>query len=69
MKNKYILSIYILGGIIIFIGALLKVNHFEFIHFITGNLLLGIGLLIQVLAGILFVFKIITNKKNKFLNS
>ncbi len=69
MKNKHILSLYILGGIIIFIGALLKINHFQFMDLITGNLLLVIGLLIQVLAGILFIFKILTNKKNNFLNS
>lgn len=67
MKNKYIISILIFGGILTILGALLKIIHFE-IGFITGNLTLTTGMLLEIGALIVFVIKIVTNKKDNFLN-
>lgn len=67
MKNKYIFSVLIFGGILTILGALLKVIHFEF-GFITGNLTLTIGMVLEVIALTIFVIKIVTNKNDSFLN-
>lgn len=67
MKNKYIISILIIGVILTVLGALLKIMHFE-IGFITGGLTLMIGLLLKALALLIFVIKVISNKDDNFLN-
>lgn len=67
MKNKYIFSVLIFGGILTILGALLKITHFEF-GFITGNLTLTIGMLLEAIALTIFVIKIVTNKNDGFLN-
>ncbi len=67
MKNKYIISILIIGAILTIFGALLKITHFEF-SFITGNLTLTIGLFLKAVALLIFVIKLIGNKNDSFLN-
>ena len=67
MKNKYIVAIFIIGTLITFIGALFKIVHFE-LGAITANVLLTIGLLCQVFAGIVFIAKLFLDKNNEFWN-
>lgn len=67
MKNKYIIVLFVVGIIITTFGALLKIIHFE-IGPLTGNFVLVIGIFIKISAAILFIFKLISNKKDVFLN-
>lgn len=67
MKNKYIIALFIIGTIITTFGALLKIIHFEFGP-ITGNVLLSIGMLVEVVSGVLFIVKLSGSKDNSFLN-
>jgi hypothetical protein len=67
MKNKHIIILFILGSIITIIGALFKITHLAF-GGITGSVLLTIGMLTEVTAGILFIVKLLLNKNNNFLN-
>ncbi|HTO35737.1 MAG TPA: hypothetical protein VLZ72_05835 [Flavobacterium sp.] len=69
MKTKHTLVILAIGFILIFIGALFKIIHFE-IGFISGNLLLIVGTFCEIFGGILFLYKLLINPKFKdFLNS
>ena len=67
MKNKYILIIFILGFIITILGSLFKITHWKFGIF-TGNLLLTIGMFSEILAGILLIVKLISDKNDTLLN-
>jgi len=67
MKNKYIIAILIFGTILIVLGALLKITHFEF-GIVTGNLTLTTGMILEAVALFVFVIKIVTNKNDSFLN-
>jgi len=67
MKNKYIIAILIFGTILTVLGALLKIIHFEF-GFVTGNLTLTTGMILEAVALFVFVIKIVTNKNDSFLN-
>lgn len=67
MKNKYIIALLVIGIIFTIFGALLKILHFE-IGPLTGNKILTIGMFIEIIAFILFVFKLLLNKKDNFLN-
>lgn len=67
MKNKYIIAIFIYGLIITIFGALFKILHFE-IGPLTGNKILTIGVFTEIIACILFVSKLLLNKKDNFLN-
>jgi hypothetical protein len=62
MKNKYILSIFILGMIVVFIGALMKINHVQFMEMNIGNVMILKGVFLEVLAGILLIWKLLKNK-------
>jgi hypothetical protein len=67
MKNKQILIVFILGGILTILGALFKIMHME-LGAVDGNLLLTIGMLTQIISLILFIIKLMRNKKDNFLN-
>lgn len=67
MKNKYIIIFFVIGTLITIIGALFKITHIEF-GAITGNYLLTVGMLSQVLAGIFFIAKLFLNRNDNFLN-
>ena len=68
MKNKYILAILVSGMIITVIGALFKIMHAEFSG-VNGNHVLIVGLVLEAIAGALFISKLISdNKNNEFLN-
>ena len=69
MKNKYILAILVSGMIITVIGAMFKIMHFE-LSSVKGNHILIVGLVLEAIAGALFISKLISdNKKNEFLNN
>lgn len=69
MKTKHTLIILAIGFFIILIGALLKIIHME-IGPVNGNNMLVIGMFVEVIGGILLIYKLITAKKsNDFLNS
>jgi hypothetical protein len=67
MKNKYIIVLFLIGLIIVIFGALLKITHFQF-GFLTGNLVLFIGKFIEVVAILIFIIKLFSDKNNSFLN-
>ena len=69
MKTKYTLIIFAIGLILTILGALFKITHLE-IGLINGNNLLTIGMFVEIIAIILFLYKLLTHKKLKdFLNS
>lgn len=64
MKVKHILTIFILGLICTLLGALFKILHWQF-----APELLTAGTFLQVIAGILGIWKLFTTKEFKeFLN-
>jgi len=67
MKNKYIFAILLFGAILTIIGALFKIIHME-IGAVTGNVMLTIGLLLEASAVLIFLIKLVTDKKDNFLN-
>lgn len=68
MKNKYIIAFFIIGSLITIIGGLFKIIHLE-IGVITGNYLLTVGMLTQVIFGVIFILKLVFSKDdNGFLN-
>ena len=65
LKNKYIIIIFLVGFIVTRLGALYKLNSHP-----IGGMLLTIGLLLQIIACILGVIKLLTIKEvRNFLNS
>lgn len=60
MRLKYIITIFVFGIICITLGALLKVLHYAY-----GSELLTLGTVLQIIAAILFIIKLFTNKKFK----
>jgi len=69
MKTKHTLVVLAIGFILIIIGALFKIIHFE-IGFLNGNLLLTIGMFFEIFGSISFLYKLFTHPKFKdFLNS
>lgn len=66
MKNKHLLIAFIIGVIIMIIGVFFKIMHYEY-GWVTANLLLTAGMVIKVLAAVLFITKLLGNN-NEFLN-
>ena len=67
MKNKNLLILFFVAMILVIIGALFKIMHFESAG-ITGNTVLCIGLLSETVVVFLLSFKITKDKKLDFLN-
>ena len=67
MKNKHLLILFFVAMILVVIGALFKIMHFEYAG-ITGNAMLSIGLLSEAIFILLLIFKIIKDNKSDFLN-
>ena len=67
MKNKHLLTLFFVSMILVVIGALFKIMHFEFAG-ITANTLLSVGLLSEAVVIFLLIFKIIKDNKSDFLN-
>jgi uncharacterized membrane protein len=64
MKYKHILIVFIIGMIATTIGAFIKI-----IHWPMSNLILTIGMLLEVISGILLIIKLVNNKSTTdFLN-
>lgn len=69
MKTKHTLIILAIGFLITLFGALLKITHLE-IGSLNGNSVLTVGMLVEMIGGVLLIYKLITAKKsNDFLNS
>ena len=67
MKNKQLLILFFVAMILVVIGALFKITHWEFAG-ITGNTLLSIGLLSEAVVILLLIIKITKDNKSEFLN-
>ena len=63
MKTKHTLIILAIGFFIILFGAVLKITHLE-IGPLNGNSVLTLGMLVEVIGGILLLYKLITVKKS-----
>ena len=69
MKNKHILVLFIVGLMIDVIGAIFKMYHLEIFGAFTANHLLIIGMAVKFIACVLFIIKLLRNKRVKaFLN-
>lgn len=66
MKNKHLLITFIIGVIIMIVGAFFKIMHLEY-GLVTANLLLTFGMAIKILAALLFITKLL-GTNNEFLN-
>lgn len=63
-RYKHVIAILVLGFIIGFVGAWAKILHFSW-----ANYVLTISIIIKVMAGVLLIIKLITDKTSKnFLN-
>lgn len=60
MKLKYIITVFVLGIVFVTLGAFFKI-----LHWIYASELLTTGTFLQILASILFIIKLFTNKKFK----
>lgn len=67
MKNKYIIALFILGIIILSIGALFKITHWEY-GVLNGTIIIAIGMFLKITAAIIFIIKLLRNSNNNFLN-
>ena len=68
MKIKNLVILGFVGMFLVIISALLKITHFIF-GLINGNLLLFFGLILELLTVILFIVKVLSDRKNnKFIN-
>ena len=67
IKNKHLLVLFFVAMILVVIGALFKITHWE-LSGINGNTLLSIGLLSEAVVIVLLIFKITKNNKSDFLN-
>ena len=64
MKNGHILGLFLFGIVLIIIGTFLKISHLSY-----GTLLLGIGMIFEVISILLFIVKLFLNKNTtSFLN-
>ncbi|MCH3884080.1 GldL-related protein [Tenacibaculum aquimarinum] len=60
MKFKHIIVIFILGFILIVLGALFKILHWQF-----ASELLTAGTFLKIISAILLIWKLLTNKNYK----
>ena len=67
MKNKHLLILFFVAMILVVIGALFKISHWEY-EGITGNTMLSIGLLSEAVVIVLLIVKITKDNKSDFLN-
>lgn len=69
MKNKHILIALLLGISFTTLGSYLKITHQNLFGTISGHNLLSFGLLLELIAVIMLIIKLLKNKKtNSFLN-
>lgn len=63
-RYKHVIAVLVLGFVIGFIGAWAKILHFSW-----SNYVLTASMFIKVIAGVLLIIKLITDKtSNNFLN-
>lgn len=60
MKKIHIVLIFIVGLILNLLGAFFKITHWE-----NGNILLAIGLTLQLVAIVIFLYRLFTSWKFK----
>lgn len=64
MKTKYVLAFFLVGVVLIITGSLFKIMHWP-----SANVLMILGSIFEVIALILFVYKLMTYPKFKdFMN-
>jgi hypothetical protein len=63
MKNKHLLILFFIAMILVIIGALFKIMHWQF-----ANIMLSIGLISEAVIIFLLIFKITKDNKSDFLN-
>ncbi|MCF6129427.1 hypothetical protein L1S35_07065 [Flavobacterium sp. AS60] len=67
IKNKHLLVLFFIAMILVVIGALFKIMHWEFAG-ITANIMLSVGLLSEAIVIVLLILKITKDNKSDFLN-
>lgn len=60
MTNKHIFILLILGAVLTLVGAFLKISHIE-----NGNLLLLVGMFMEVIGLFSLVYKVLMDNKNE----
>lgn len=63
IKNKHLLILFFVAMILVVIGALFKIMHWEF-SAINGNTLLSIGLLSEAIVILLLIVKVTRDNKS-----
>jgi len=63
-RMKYAVLIFIIGIIVCLIGALFKITHWSILGF-SGNMMLSIGIFLQILGVLLLLYKLVFSKKPK----
>jgi hypothetical protein len=64
MKTRYILILFIIGFIVTTIAQLLRLAHWH-LWMLNGNLLFLIGTFIEIIAAVLFLYKLFVHPKFK----
>lgn len=67
MKNKHLIILFLIATILLVFGAILKLMHFH-LEFVSGNILLTLGMLLEVSVITIFIIKTIANRNVDFLN-
>lgn len=67
IKNKHLLILFFAAMILVVIGALFKIMHWEYAG-ITANTMLSIGLLSEAVVIVLLILKITKDNKSDFWN-
>lgn len=60
MKTRHTILIYVFGLSFDYVGALFKILHYP-----GGDELLIVGTLLQIVGGLFFLYKLLTNPKTK----
>ncbi len=69
MKIKHTILIFVIGFLITLIGTLFKITHWHF-GWLSENVLLTVGMILEITGGLLFLYKLFTRDKSKnFFNS
>lgn len=63
---KYAVLIFIFGLIVCLVGALFKMTHWGLFGF-SGNIMLAIGLFLQIIGGLLLLYNLLFAKKSNDL--
>jgi len=65
-KMKYAVLIFIIGLLVCAVGILFKITHWSIFGF-SGNMMLSIGTILQIIGGLLLLYKVFFAKKHNDL--